>query len=176
MLPYIFQANWHNYSRCLPIYILDMLKLPTDVENAFKDGHFAVKETFCKDNGIWTDMGAEKNIIKDTKSDSGIIGYTRREAAVLRWSLTRHILGQYTSALNNQCGLCDADDTAHDRCGPAAVVKDERDVRKLITHISENMTNPFDVTSNQGALVHLASGLHASEGLKTSLLGVVDRG
>ena len=56
------------------------------------------------------------------------------------------------------------------------LLKDESDVRKVITHISKNMTNTFDVTSNQGALVHLASGLHASEDVKTSLLGVADRG
>jgi hypothetical protein len=38
MLPYLFIANRVNYSRYLPVYILDMLDLHQDVKSAFESG------------------------------------------------------------------------------------------------------------------------------------------
>jgi hypothetical protein len=52
MLPYLFVANRVNYSRYLPVYILDMLDLHHDVKSAFESGQFAICQKPGKFNGV----------------------------------------------------------------------------------------------------------------------------
>ena len=71
-------------------------------------------ENFQKDNsqadpsnfkGVWSDMGVETSIIRDSKSHSGIIGLTRRGSAVLRWTCSRHVLRQYAERMRCRSGM-----------------------------------------------------------------------
>ena len=55
---FLFITNRTNYSRWMPVYILDMLELP-----AFEKGEFSIRQTSGSFNGIWSDMDTEKNII-----------------------------------------------------------------------------------------------------------------
>ena len=87
MLPFLRAANRTHYSRWLPIYTLDMLDLPEDVEESFTKGQFSVRETGNSLNGIWSDMSVEKTIVRDAKSESGIKQQT--ESALVRWAITR---------------------------------------------------------------------------------------
>ena len=63
-------------------YLFDMLNLPGDVKAAFDGGKFAVKQTSGSYNGVWSDIGTEKTIVRDAKGDSGIVGLTRKKAAL----------------------------------------------------------------------------------------------
>jgi hypothetical protein len=51
----------------MPVYILDMLELPAEIKSAFEKGEFSIRQTSGSFNGIWSDMGTEKTIIKDSK-------------------------------------------------------------------------------------------------------------
>lgn len=94
MLPYFFVCNKPNYSRWGTLYALEMLhNLPNEVKEDFKKGRFSVKFTPDPLRGIWSDMAVEMSIIKDTKSNSGIIGLTRKEPSILRWTISQNILG-----------------------------------------------------------------------------------
>ena len=74
-----------------------MTELPEEITDAFTDGEFTVRQTEGRFKGVWwSEMGTEKTIIKDAKSESGIIGLTRKKPALVRWTLTRHLLGAYT--------------------------------------------------------------------------------
>ena len=84
MLPYFFVANHQNYSHWGTLYALDMLtSLPEAVSNTFEEGQFAIRQTPGGFKGIWSDMAVETSIICYSKSDSGIIGLTRRGSTVL---------------------------------------------------------------------------------------------
>ena len=63
MLPYFFITNRTNYSRWMPVYIL-----PAEIKSAFEKGEFSIRQTSGSFNGIWSDMGTEKTIIKDSKA------------------------------------------------------------------------------------------------------------
>jgi hypothetical protein len=52
----------------MPVYILDMLELPAVIKSAFEKGEFSIRQTSGSFNGIWSDMGTEKTIIKDSKA------------------------------------------------------------------------------------------------------------
>jgi hypothetical protein len=45
----------------MPVYILDMLELPAKIKSAFEKGEFSIRQTCGSFNGIWSDMGTEKN-------------------------------------------------------------------------------------------------------------------
>ena len=70
MLPYFSITNHTNYSRWMPVYILDMLELPAEIKSAFEK--------------FWSDMGTEKTIIKDSKSSGGIVGIMNQKSALVR--------------------------------------------------------------------------------------------
>ena len=99
MVPYVFAASRPNYARWTPVYILDMLNFPHEVQSAFETGDIVVREIPGCFNGIWSNMGTEKTIIKDSKSSSGIVGLTRKKPALIRWMLMRHIMSEYAKAM-----------------------------------------------------------------------------
>ena len=102
MVPLFFSVNRVNYARWTPVYILDMLNLPDNVRIAFEGGEFTVRKTASSFNGIWSDMGVETTIIKDAKGQGGIVGITRKKPALVRWSVTRHIISQYASVMKDR--------------------------------------------------------------------------
>ena len=51
----------------MPVYILNMLELPAEIKSAFEKGEFFIRQTSGSFNGVWSDMGTEKTIIKDSK-------------------------------------------------------------------------------------------------------------
>jgi hypothetical protein len=57
-----------------------------------------LRQTSGSFNGIWSDMGTEKTIIKDSKGSGGIVGITNQKSALVRWILTRHFLASFSSA------------------------------------------------------------------------------
>ena len=89
MLPYFFITNRTNYSRWMPVYILDMLELPAEIKPAFEKGEFSIRQTSGSINGIWSDMGTEKTNIKDSKGSDGIgiVGITNQKSLLNGHSL-----------------------------------------------------------------------------------------
>jgi hypothetical protein len=53
-----------------------MLELPAEVKSAFEKGEFSIRQTSGSFNGIWSNKGTEKTIIKDSKGSGGIVGIT----------------------------------------------------------------------------------------------------
>ncbi|CAC5356829.1 unnamed protein product [Mytilus coruscus] len=178
MLPYFFVANKNNYSRWSPVYLLDMLNLPTEAEGLFSMGFFSVRQKVgsMSLHGVWSDMATEKTVIKDSKGDGGIVGLTRKKALLIRWNLTRHVLSQITSAMRARVCLVQVNDQCHDEAKPAAMKRDEKHVQDLIVYITENMTNPFDVDNHPRQLINISTGLHASHDIEDSLLKSFETG
>ena len=83
MLPYFFCMNKVNYACWMPVYILEMVNIPQQVRTAFEDGQFAVREVAGPFNGIWSDMGTEKTVIRDSKTEGGIIGLIHMKPALM---------------------------------------------------------------------------------------------
>jgi hypothetical protein len=179
MLPYFFTCNRTNYARWTPVYLLSMLDVPDDIKTAFDNGQFAVRQTTGGFNGIWSDLGTEKTIIRDAKGESGIIGLTRKKPALVRWTLTRHLLCTYARAMRDRSGLKtkDASLTVHDQLNSSAMTRDEKNAQTLVDHIADSMTNPFTVDDHpEQTLINIATGLHASAEVQKSLLSAVDTG
>lgn len=98
-LPYLTAAGKHLYAKWIPIYLRDLLQLKQSYPEMYQflqRGNFVVKKTNEKKfNCVASDMALEQSINKDCKSSSGVIGFTQKPAALLRWLVTRHVLGSY---------------------------------------------------------------------------------
>ena len=70
------------------MYIAEMLLLPKtapDVHEAFKEGKHVETKSSGSFNSVWSDLGLEQTVARDTKSrQSGIIGFSRQEEATLK--------------------------------------------------------------------------------------------
>lgn len=178
MIPYFFSTDKTNYARWMPVYILEMVNSPAEVISVFEEGQFSVYEVPGAFNGVWSDMGTEKTIIKHAKGEGGIVGFTRKSPALVRWILTRHVMAQYANAMKKRARIETSEFRTHQQCNPASMKKDEEDVTRLLKHLNENMTNPFDIKAdeNPDVLVNISSGLHASKEVKETLLNAVNIG
>ncbi|KAG1651526.1 hypothetical protein GQR58_026968 [Nymphon striatum] len=92
-----FLAGRVNYARYTPVYVAEMKELETKdpiMFNHMKSGGFVVKRAEDKMfNCVPTDQALEQTINREAKTQGGIIGFTRRKGALLRWLLTRHVTG-----------------------------------------------------------------------------------
>ncbi len=117
-------------------------------------------------------MATECTVICDAKSDGGIIGLTRKEPALLRWTLNQHVLGEYRYAMRDRSGQNATKSSSHEQTLPAAMTRDEKHVQAIVEEITTNMTDPFDTSSHPpGVLINISTGLHASDAVQASLLG-----
>ena len=153
-----------------------MLELPAEIKSAFEKGEFSIRKTSGSFNGIWSDMGTEKNIIKDSKGSGGIVGMTNQKSALVRWTLTRHFLSSFSSAMNDRAGITSTSNTSHEEMKQTALKRDEEQVQAIVNHLNETMTDPFDIEAHTTCLMNISTGMHATREVQDSLLSAVNEG
>ncbi|CAC5426769.1 unnamed protein product [Mytilus coruscus] len=177
MVPFIFVTNRVNYSRWLPVYIQDMFNLPPDVLPAFESGDFSIQQKPSAFNGIWSDMATEKTVIKDSKRCGGIVNITRQKPALIRWSLTRHILADFSSEMRKRSGFTAvADQLSHEEAKPTSMRKDDDHLKLLVDYMQQRMTDPFDVSLHPKPLINISTGMHAPRDIESLLINAVQDG
>ena len=93
MTPHFFAMDRLNYSRWLPIYLIDMHRLEskhTRVHQAFLSGEHSISRSAQPFSQMSTDMALEQSINADSKAKGGIIGISQTQSALDRWFLTIH--------------------------------------------------------------------------------------
>ena len=154
-----------------------MSQISLDIQTAFEDGEFSFTEIPGSFNGIWSDMVTEKTVIKNAKGDCGIVGLTRKKPALIRWTLTHHIAAQYSAAMKARSGITSADNSVHQEEKAASMKQNEDHVRALISHLNNNMTNPFDCSFlDHNVLTNISTGMHVTEEVQSSLRNAVKNG
>lgn len=143
MLPYFHVTNEVNYSRWMPIYILDMIHFPVEINSAFLHSEFAIRQTAGTFNGAWSDMATEKTVIKDSKGCGGIAGITRQKSALVRWSLTRHMLGHFNSEMRKRFGHDTSSERVHEETQPTSMKRDESHVMDINSSYSGQNDRSF---------------------------------
>lgn len=90
LLPYLVAGERHLYAKWVPIYLKDMLELKSknpQMHEYLKRGIFFSKDSRKKFNCVASDMALEQPINRDCKSSSGVVGFTQKLTALLRWML-----------------------------------------------------------------------------------------
>ena len=96
-----------------------------------KNSGFVVRHSEKVFNCVPTDQALEQSINKDAKSKGGVIGYTLKKGALLRWLLTSHVIVDHAEKFkemyptNKQLKL-------HVELRKAGIKHDQQDVKKKI--------------------------------------------
>jgi hypothetical protein len=102
-----------------------MLHIPVEIKAAFDAGEFAISQKTRIFNGLWSIMATKTTIIKDSKGNGGIVGLTRKKSALVRWTLTRHVLSIFSSEMQEKSGLVIDCAEFHQETKPAAIKRDD---------------------------------------------------
>ena len=106
--PYFFAMDRTNYSRWLPVYLVDMQTLDSvhpSIQEEFLNGNHAVSRSQNSFAQVWTDMALEQSANLDSKSKGWIVGITQKPEALERWFLTCHERAAITSAIKEIRGI-----------------------------------------------------------------------
>ena len=177
-LPYYAITDKPNYTRYSPVYLMDMLALPDNVERAFNRGEFSVRETCGGFIGIASDMGTEHKI-KELKGHGGIKNISKKKPSMIRFSLTRHVTGNWATQLKRKAHpkVTEKEVHLHKDERNYSILQDESNVCKLVDHINHHMSNPFDIDADMPEiLINISTGMHATPLVKESLLDCVKDG
>ena len=91
-------------------------------------------------NSVWSDLGLEQSIVKDSKSrKGGIIGISRQERASLKWYLTIHLHSAMLSILKGVYGVSEIEENVNRVLKPSMILKDEEDINKMINVILDRV-------------------------------------
>ena len=118
--------------------------------NSYKhlqDGGFVVHHTFDrKFNCVPTDQALKQIINRECKSAGGIVGFTRRKGALVRWIISRHTTAEYSGCLKAMT-LSPHTERIHDECGQSRLKRDESDVLRIKSTVEDMFQNPFDISN-----------------------------
>ena len=84
MLPYFFAFDRINYSQWISVYLVDMRLLPQTASAVHKElvkGNHPVKRTSnSKFDQVWTDMGIEQTINRESKTKAESLALAKKRA------------------------------------------------------------------------------------------------
>ena len=105
----------------------------------------------------------KKTVIKDSKGYGGIVNITRKKSALIRRSLTYHVLADVSAEMRQRSVFSAlADKMMNEESKPTCLKRDEEHVKLLIDQIHQRMNEPFDVSSHPKPLINISTGMHAS--------------
>lgn len=169
-LPFLKAGGRNNYAKYTPVYLLDMKNLENKCPEMYyhlKNGNFVVKRTNLKKfNCVASDMALEQTINKDCKSSGGVVGFTKNEETLCRWLITRHLMGEYSSKVEN---LIISSNRSKESYGQSEKMREEEDVKKMLDLIESTWVNPFDKNNFSDDFIHIATGKIASNDVNQSL-------
>lgn len=169
-LPFLKAGGQNNYAKYTPVYLLDMKNFENKNPEAYKhlkDGNFVVKRNNLKKfNCIASDMALEQTINKDCKSSGGVVGFTKNEETLCRWLITRRLMGEYSKKVES---LIIRSNQSKESYGLSEKMREEEDVKKMLSLIESTWVNPFDRNNFSNDLIHIATGKVASDDVNQSL-------
>lgn len=178
VIPYFFITGRVNYARYTPVYLAEMLALEESAPEMFghlMNGGFVVRRSDKVFNCVPTDQALEQSINREAKSRGGVIGFTLRKGALLRWLLTRYVTGEYSQSFKAMCQTTKSN-KGHEEVGVARRCKDQGDVSRIKQFISEQCQNPFDTDVVPNSLVNIATGQVATKEVERFLTEGPEKG
>ena len=90
-------------------------------------------------------MAEEKTCIRDSKIYSGVVGFTKRKWVLLRWYLSRSIMGSYNEVVKHHAGLIYPEEDPVIKVSDSSLQKDEDDVKALMNHINATIRHNVSI-------------------------------
>ena len=139
-------------------------------------GAFVVRRSEkVKFNIVSTDQALEQTINLEAKSKGGVVGFTLRKSALLRWLLTRHITAEYNVAFKSMLSY-EKEDQHHPDFGPSGTERDQSDMVKILDGVLNQFENPFDLSTVPESLINITTGKVATKEIENSLTQIPGKG
>ena len=179
-LPLLFAANRTNYARYMPVLLLLMKRLPSEVAEEFQQSAFVANLSEGQFNSVWIDYAIEATENKTLKGSGGIIGLTLRGPALARWFLARPVTARYSAEFSDSICKTAKDDTKksqHHGTRTCEVKRWNKNVSQMKAMFEAGtFINPFNIPEHPIGLVNFATGVIATSDIQKSLLGALDTG
>jgi hypothetical protein len=78
--------------------------------------------------------------------------------------------------MNDRADIKSTSNTSHEEMKQTALKQDEEQVQAIVNHLSETMTDPFDIEAHPPCLMNISTGMHATREVQDSLLSAVNEG
>ena len=156
-----------------PVYVAEMIQVEIQKLDGYKQLQseaFVVRRSPKRQfNCVPTDQALEQTVNREAKSHGGIIGFTLRKGALLRWLLTSHVTGFYADAMGIMCTTTSRPDI-HEELGSSRMKRDASDVGKIIDALEGQYQNPFDLETVPTSVINFVAGQVATQEVEESQL------
>ena len=114
-------------------------------------------------SGTFTDQVIEQSLMRSGKTQGGLINITHREAARTKWTLSSHVLAEYTEALRMLTGNLHGSSEQHKEMNANQRKENCLHLMKFIDFLKNH--NPFKQQTDN--LVNISSGVVASQAVNS---------
>lgn len=147
----------------------------TSYQHLLRGGFVVRRKGDISFNCVPTDQALEQTINREAKSDGGVIGFTLRKSALLRWLLTRHVTGEYSETLKDLCSTKQSR-KEDGELSKARVLWDAEDVSRVQEYILNHCQDPFNLKEVAEGLINIVSSRIASKPVEESLRSLPEKG
>ena len=163
IIPYLFAANKHRYSRYGLFYIRSMTWLLPDIEKRFVKGEQTLHHQAGLYNGVPSDQFIESTWMKKGKGQNGVIGNTQQPQTIATWVHSMNAVVTLQNDLRNMSNEEEKVKTTHieeNKSRMNADVKDRISLRKVLA----GCIDPLQPDSHPGGqLLNICTGRIATE-------------
>lgn len=169
LCPLFFSYDHPNYARYTTVYMLSMLNLHLSHPGAEKllCHGLSVSRSDVKSSRNAVDITIEQTINRHAKSHGGIIGFSRKYGAYMRWCLTRHCRAEYVQGTFQMVEMESNELLVHKDTRKSEIISSEQYVQHVVDAF-QNFMNPFEVEDKEG-LYCLSSGTSAPKDVEQQL-------
>ena len=141
-----------------------------------ESGGFVVRRSGkIKFNSVSTAQSSEQTINQEVKGRGGVVGFTLRKGALLKWLQTRHVVAEYSVAFKSMTSS-EAEIEDHPEFGSSRNARDRSDVLKALDGCISHFENPFDLDNIPAYLVNITTGKVAPKEIENSLTQIPGSG
>jgi hypothetical protein len=144
LVPLFFSLDHQNYARWVPIFIRDMERLPTNIQEQFDKGHWTINRSNRRFSSLPIDH-AHEQANKRVKGVGGIIGLTENPILLERWIITGPEISRFIEEFTEAIDTADGELPHHEE-GYASQQRFQSHVRDL-TELLMGRLNPFEEAS-----------------------------
>jgi hypothetical protein len=77
--------------------------------------------------------------------------------------------------MNDRACITSTSNTSHEEMKQTALKRDEEQVRAIVNHLNETMTDPFDIEAHPPCLMNISTDMHTTREVQDYLLSAVHK-
>lgn len=157
-----FGLNRPNYARWGVLFLTKLQEVDPRIRGVLEKGAFSIRRTSQSFARTAVDLTLEQTVNRDAASPmKGIVGFHNAPNAIRRWCVTSTQRGMSVTELRRMTGLL-PEEQPRTQLRASRIKKDNRQLKALLTAISESC-NPFsDPATTSSTLLNIATGKAAS--------------